>query len=275
MEEESARAKASPSYLNSFLTYHLNRWVSQESRWIDPTRWEECKRDIDLEQLRGRECYVGVNFSSVSDLTAAVLIFPNEDRSYTVIPHFLVPRETAKQKSLGASGADYITWAREGHVTISSGRAIDQKEIIAKISQWHEQYDVKELAFDPYNSWRTIQDLEEAGYVVVSVRQGVSLNAPSKHFEECVLKQTIHHNGNPCLAWNVANVTLKRDHQGNIWPDKTKREEKIDGVAALITGLSRAMLMASERERYTLGQPITLGYYRTGRTMNAVGGWST
>ena len=46
------------------------------------------------------------------------------------------------------------------------------------------------------------------------------------------------HDDNPVMNWMISNTTIKRDEAGNIKPDKSDPNRKIDGVAALINTLA-------------------------------------
>jgi phage terminase large subunit-like protein len=59
--------------------------------------------------------------------------------------------------------------------------------------------------------------------------------------ERLVLGGQVGHGGNPVLRWMVDNVTVQRDANANIKPDKRKSRNKIDGVVALVNALDRAM----------------------------------
>jgi phage terminase large subunit-like protein len=54
-------------------------------------------------------------------------------------------------------------------------------------------------------------------------------------------KPVIRHGGNPLLRWMVDNLAVAMDPAGNVKPDKANAGDKIDGVVALIMGLSRAI----------------------------------
>jgi phage terminase large subunit-like protein len=41
-------------------------------------KWDASNEKIDLEQLKGRECYGGLDLSSTTDITAFVLVFHQE-----------------------------------------------------------------------------------------------------------------------------------------------------------------------------------------------------
>jgi phage terminase large subunit-like protein len=64
-----------------------------------------------------------------------------------------------------------------------------------------------------------------------------------KWLEALILAGRIHHDGDPVLEWMVSNVVCHRDHKDNIYPNKEKPENKIDGVIALIMALSRVMVL--------------------------------
>ncbi|MCT6919849.1 MAG: terminase large subunit, partial [Bifidobacteriales bacterium] len=49
------------------------------------------------------------------------------------------------------------------------------------------------------------------------------------------------HGGNPVLRWNVDNLAVKTDENGNVQPNKRDSRDKIDGVAAICDALSEAM----------------------------------
>jgi phage terminase large subunit-like protein len=51
-----------------------------------------------------------------------------------------------------------------------------------------------------------------------------------------------HHDGNPVMEWMFSNVLAHYDHKDNIFPNKQKPENKIDGPVAAIMALSRAMV---------------------------------
>lgn len=56
-----------------------------------------------------------------------------------------------------------------------------------------------------------------------------------------ILKREIEFEFDPVLLWMMGNVVAKLDKKDNIFPDKERRESKIDGVIALIMALRLAM----------------------------------
>lgn len=85
-------AKENPAEENIFRQLRLNQWVKQSVRWMPMDIWEKCSFAVDIDKLRGRECYGGLDLSSSNDITAFVLIFPPtaDDDKYYVLPFFWI-----------------------------------------------------------------------------------------------------------------------------------------------------------------------------------------
>ena len=88
-------AKENPAEENIFRQLRLNQWVKQSTRWMQMDKWDLCGFNIDLDSLRGRECYGGLDLSSTTDITAFVLVFPprDEEEKYIILPYFWIPED--------------------------------------------------------------------------------------------------------------------------------------------------------------------------------------
>jgi phage terminase large subunit-like protein len=100
LERECARAKESPAYLNTFLRLHLNIRTNADVAAFDMRQWDACRGEKGFHELaaelEGRECYAGLDLASTEDLTALVLVFPDDGNA--VLPFLWCPKE-------GASGS--------------------------------------------------------------------------------------------------------------------------------------------------------------------------
>jgi phage terminase large subunit-like protein len=241
-----ARAREIPAQENTFRRLYLNQWTEQASRWITMPAWDACAAPIDPASLRGRRCFVGLDLSTTTDLTAAVAVFPSAD-GFDVLAHFFMPAERIPLR-VTRDRVPYDLWAREGWLTAIPGPVIDYERVRAVLQGWDQDYDVKMIAYDPWNATDLISRLEkDDGFTCVKVRQGfASLTAPSKSFETAILSKRLHHNGDPVLRWNVGNVSAETDDVGNIRPSKKLSTERIDGVIALILAID-----AMERNDHT------------------------
>lgn len=237
------RAKQSPALENSFRRLYLNQWTQSETAWIPADRWAACGQLVVPEELKGRECYGGLDLSATTDLAAFVLVFPddNDPPNYTVLPYFWLPeaRATAERRD----NVDYRAWARAGKIKLLPGDVLDQRIIKKDIQKLASMYRIKEIAFDRWNAFQLAVELGEEGATMVSTGMGyASLSAPSKTLEEWVLSGRLNHGGHQVLTWNIGNVTLEQDAAGNIKPSKARSKDRIDGAVALILAISRAML---------------------------------
>jgi phage terminase large subunit-like protein len=241
LRAECGRALATPASQNTFRQLYLNQWVSQESRWLDMGQWMACS--AEAPELRGRPCYVGLDLASVGDVAAAVALFPpqEEGEPWWVLCRFYVPGENLIERER-QNRAPYDTWRRQGWLTATEGNVIDYATIQRDVLGWAEQYEVRQVGMDPWNAQQMSQELTAAGMEVWAVRQTFAgLSAATKELERLVLAGQVGHGGNPVLRWMVDNVTVQRDANANIKPDKRKSRNKIDGVVALVNALDRAM----------------------------------
>jgi len=243
MQALADRAKQSTALENSFRRLYLNQWTNSETTWIPADRWDACGQAVDPEALRGRECYAGLDLSTTTDLSAFVLVFPddNDPPGYDVLPFFWLPE--ARTTGDRQDAVDYRAWARAGLIKLLPGDVLDQRLIKQDIQELAATYRIKEIAFDRWNATQLAVELQEEGAAMVSTGMGyASLSAPSKTLEEWVLSGRLRHGGHPVLRWNVQNVTLEQDAAGNIKPSKARSKDRIDGVVALVLAISRAML---------------------------------
>jgi phage terminase large subunit-like protein len=103
------------------------------------------------------------------------------------------------------------------------------------------QFDVQEIAYDPWQATAIAQHLVAQGANMIEFRNTVgNFSAPMKEIDALVRSGRLH-GDDPVLTWMAANVVCHRDNKDNIYPRKERVENKIDGIVALISALGRAM----------------------------------
>jgi phage terminase large subunit-like protein len=240
------RAQETPALEMTFRRLYLNQWVNSVERWMPLDKWDACGGKINREDLRGRPCYAGLDLSSNIDLTALCLVFPMGEGRYTVLPQFWIPEDTAREKER-KDRVPYQLWERQGFVKYSRGNVIDYRFILQELLDLRSQYDIREIAFDPWNNSQIAQDMKDDGFTVVDFRQGFrSMSGPTKDLMNTVLTGNLQHGGHPVLRWNADNLVVEQDAAGNLKPDKAKATQKIDGMVALIMALDRAVRHSGE-----------------------------
>lgn len=236
-------ALTNPAEENVFRQLRLDQWVGSAVAWIPEHIYDRGNLPIDLEKLRGRECYAGLDLSSTSDITAFVLVFPplHEDDKYIVVPHFWLPRETLDLR-VRRDHVPYDVWERMGLFHITEGNVVDYNFVRKTINELHTMYNIKEIAADRWNATQLITDLEGDGFTVVPMGMGFKdMSPPMKELYKLILEGQFIHGGNPVLRWMAGNVVAEIDAAENIKPSKKKSTEKIDGIVAWIMALDRCI----------------------------------
>ena len=240
IERKLLKAKEIPSNLNAVLNYHFDVWTRQSSaRWINPDKWNECGGGTDLEILRNEICYAGLDLSSINDLTALILKFP---LTGDVLAWFWIPEENMEARER-RDRVPFASWVRQGFVEATPGNVIDYEYIKEKIRLISKEFrGLKEIGYDPYMAAQIAIQLEGEGFNVVPVRQGWRTISPAlKELEREYLSGELKHRDNPVLKWMAANVVVTEDSAGNYMPNKAQSFDRIDGISALCTAISRQM----------------------------------
>ena len=246
-------AKNRPEAVRTVMTKNVNLWVDAEKTWILDDMWQKCIGTTDIKSLRGCKCWGGLDLSNVSDITAFVLLF-HENEKFQLLPFFWIPEDKMLEK-IRKENINYDKWSSLGFVKVTAGNVLDYDFVKADILQIAEIYDLQSTAYDRWNASQTIIDLQNEGMECSPFGQGYgSMGAPTKEFEKMVLTEKIEHFGNPVLRWMMASTVVKTDPAGNIKPDKEKSSQKIDGIVASIMALGEWMTAQAEEDNNPYNQ---------------------
>jgi len=236
LRSECARAVEMPSYENTFRQLYLNQWTEQDTRWLRMDHWAQGNVACPVD-LAGRECFAGLDLATTYDTTAFVLLFPLDDGTFWVEPHFWIPADNATQRER-RDRVPYLTWKRQGHMRTTDGNVTDFKTVMADIVAIASKYRLRGIGLDPWNATMPGQELQGMGLPMQDFRQGYgSLSGPSKLLENWVVSGKVRHGGHPVLSWQASNVAIQRDAAGNIKPNKDKSSDRIDGIVSLVMAI--------------------------------------
>jgi phage terminase large subunit-like protein len=250
-ESECENAKQDTAVEVQFRQFYLNQWTSSSMRWMPMDAWDKCKTPIDLEHLRGRTCFGGLDLSTTSDLSAFVLVFPPEyeDEKYEVLPYFWLPHKTCEERA--KKDSKFAEWVKKGLIIETEGNVVDYNAMQDFIVGLGVKYNIKQIAYDDWNATATVLWLADKGFEMVNFGQGYrSMNPPTKELMRLIKSERLIHGGHEVLRWNADNLYVVHDSAGNEKPDKQHSSEKIDGIVALVMALGRAMNYKPEPTPY-------------------------
>lgn len=241
LRQMAREAEHKPAERAIFQRYHLNIWQDHSaSPFVDMAVYDLGSAPINLAALQHRPCWLGVDLSSNSDLTVIAAAWRDGDDGYIVYPWYFCPADNLQRRA-DRDGVPYPLWAEQGFITPTPGNVVDFRAVEDAIRDLCQQFDVREIAFDPHLARVMMSDLAEDGYPAVEHRQGWVSMAPSiKELERVIIGGKLRHGGHPVLRWNVDNVAVEQDKAGNISFHKGKSRDRIDGAVAAAMAVGRA-----------------------------------
>lgn len=235
---QASDAKRLPSREPAYRNLILNQRVEARSPFVSRSIWQES--GAQPNSLGGQAVFGGLDLSSVSDLTALVLVSEDGD----VVPTFWLPEEGLAEKSRN-DRVPYDKWARDGHLNTCPGRSIEY-EFVAEYLRWvFDNFDVLRLNFDRYNMRHLRPWLERAGFTeeelerFVEFGQGFKDMSPAlRELESRLLSRKLRHGNHPVLTMCAANAVAVSDPAGGRKFTKAKTTGRIDGMVALAMALA-------------------------------------
>lgn len=237
------KARTMPSEQAEFRTKRCNQWLGADTAWMDMHAWSLCADpELRAEDFQGAECIVALDAAFKTDVFAKIKVI-ERDGVYHAFGSYFMPRRMVDMK-----GNDHLAaWAVEGRIAVSDGAVVDVEAVKESLRADAALHVVKEVPFDPYQLTQFAAEMIAEGYTMVELRpSAMNFSEPMKRLMELVLTGRFRHNGDPVLEWMISNVVCHFDHKDNIYPNKDKPENKIDGAIALIMALARSLVPAAD-----------------------------
>ncbi|MDY8111165.1 terminase TerL endonuclease subunit [Fulvimarina sp. 2208YS6-2-32] len=243
MRTMAEEAENRPAIREKFRNDHLNIWLDKSTDpFVDMSIYDKGSTPIDLDALAGAPCWIGVDMSTTTDLTAVVAAFrdPDDEDGFVVIPHFFIPGDNVRARG-ERDGVPYPTWAEEGHLTPTPGNVIDYRAVEQHIRDLADRFDVREIGFDRAYAMPVMSPLQEDGFPVLTIAQApVQQSGALATLERAIIGGKLQHGGHPVLRWNFANIAVQTGSTGLRTMNKGKSTDRIDGAVACWMAVSRA-----------------------------------
>jgi phage terminase large subunit-like protein len=238
LESQVNRAVNSDAERNGILVKNMNVWLKNntEEEWIPEKYVVDSMQKItmDDEKFYDVDCWVGVDLSSVSDLTAVNYMIQLDDKLYFFVEYY-VPEDSV---NTNINKDMFRNAAANGYLHITSGNVADYDRILEDIIKVNQRHSIQLVSYDRWNSTQFAINATAADLILQPYSQTAgSLNKPIKEFQRLLLSGNIVLQKNILTKWCIDNVIIKQNHMGNLSIDKSSRNKKIDGVAAMLNTL--------------------------------------
>jgi len=261
LERKCRKAKETPSAVANFRRKHCNQETAEASApWLADQlaiAWDASSvgdfYDADglteeaIARFRGRDCCVGGDLSSISDLTALCFAFPDADGFCDLLSFCWCPRDNAVGRTRDKR-VPYMAWADAGLLTLTEGNSVDYDEIRGLLRRARDvwKWNINKLAFDPNNArYLLTKIVKEDGFPVEQVIEHLqttgAMNEPIGITEKLILDGKLRNGGHAPLRWCVSNALTYKDTGGRRRFNKKAIREKIDLGVAMVMAVGLAM----------------------------------
>lgn len=256
VRRQAEEARRMPSREASYRNLILNQRVEARNPFVTQSVWQGCGSSPDGD-MESKRLWIGLDLSSVSDLTALVAVSDDGD----VYSRFWLPSDGLEEKSR-ADRVPYDIWAQQGFLDTCPGKSIEYEFIAHHLRDLFDTCQVEAVAFDRYNMRFLKPWLEKVGFTpeelerFIEFGQGfVSMSPALRELESRLLNGQLKHGNHPVLAMCASNATVVQDPAENRKFVKTKATGRIDGMVALAMAIG-AMPNQLEVNEITQGYVI-------------------
>jgi len=237
LRDEINKAKNNISLETGVKTKNLNMWCDTLTTWISDKYILDASKNItfeDIDKPDDTELIVGVDLSSTTDITAVSYMFMKEEK-YHFITKYYLPEESLNSSQ---DKEYYKIQHNKGNLTLMPGNVVDYDFILKEILEVKQKYFISKLSYDTWNATQFAISATENYLTLEPYSQAIgNFNRPTKELERLLLQGKVVIDNNEITRWMFSNVYLRTDMNGNIKPDKSKKEKKIDGIIAMLMAL--------------------------------------
>ena len=241
-----ARAQRVPAAANEVKRLRLGRRTQGGETWIPLEMWDAGRdQRLTFDALKGFPCFSGLDLANESDFAALCHLFPlaedltpAEDLTRPALWAYLwrlwIPGETTNP--LGIRLREIAgPWIADGWVKETEGNGIDTAAIEAAVIADAGLFDLRGLAFDPFNAATVANRFQFEGVECHKFRQRMEVfTEPTKLFSDDLAAKRMRHDGNPAARWMARNVVLVSNGAGHRMPSRKRSAQKIDGIVAAV-----------------------------------------
>lgn len=237
--------------VDDFQNKNLNLWLQEATNSY--LKLSDIERAIIPSfDIRGRDVYIGFDYSMFSDNTAIAFIYPYQDgdgrQKWHIEQHSFIPWEKAGsiQAKEKQDGIDYRELAKKGYCTITSHPQglINDDQVYSWLLNYVEENNLHVIFFG-YDAWGATNAIKQmdinTDFPLEAIRQRTSeLKDPTKFLQKIFVEGNCSRLDDKIMEKALINAEIYEDKIG-IQVDKAKATLKIDVVDAIIDALYQGM----------------------------------
>lgn len=237
--------------VDDFQNKNLNLWLQEATNSY--LKLSDIERAIIPSfDIRGRDVYIGFDYSMFSDNTAIAFVYPYQDENgnqkWHIEQHSFIPWEKAGsiQAKEKQDGIEYRELARKGYCTITSHPQglINDDQVYNWLLTYVEENNLNVIFFG-YDAWGATNAIKQmdinTDYPLETIRQRTSeLKNPTKFLQKLFVEGNCSRLNDKIMEKALINAEIYEDKIG-IQVDKAKATLKIDVVDAIIDALYQGM----------------------------------
>ena len=237
--------------IHDFQNKSLNLWLQEATNSY--LKLSDIERAIVPSfDIRGRDVYIGFDYSMFSDNTAIAFVYPYQDgdgkQKWHIEQHSFIPWEKAgsiraKEKE---DGIEYRQLAQKGFCTITSHPQglINDDQVYDWLLNYVEENKLHVIFFG-YDAWGATNAIKQmdinTDFPLEAIRQRTSeLKDPTKFLQKIFVEGNCSRLDDKIMEKALINAEIYEDKIG-IQVDKAKATLKIDVVDAIIDALYQGM----------------------------------
>lgn len=282
LRELAAEARLHKADERLFRWLNLCQWVTTKlTTWLELDLFDSTVGDWSRADLLGLDCFLGIDLSTTTDLSAICLVFPPQDGldDWRVIWDCWIPKDNM-QKRIDEDHVPYDEWAADGWIYPTEGSVIDYPKIKDRIQEVRKLYNVLELDGDKSFATMLWQELEDDGLTCVDIpQQYATLTDPMNHIEvllktknkfvdedgEIFEEPALTHEPHPVARWCFGNTSIAKNGNAQIKYVKERkgkhldRTKRIDLTVAWVCAMARAKFYEQIKGAYAKRGIRTVG----------------
>ncbi|MEE6712421.1 terminase large subunit [Limosilactobacillus reuteri] len=237
--------------VDDFQNKNLNLWLQEATNSY--LKLSDIERAIIPSfDIRGRDVYIGFDYSMFSDNTAIAFVYPYQDgdgrQKWHIEQHSFIPWEKAGsiQAKEKQDGIDYRELSKKGYCTITSHPQglINDDQVYSWLLNYVEENNLHVIFFG-YDAWGATNAIKQmdinTGFPLEAIRQRTSeLKDPTKFLQKLFVEGNCSRLNDKIMEKALINAEIYEDKIG-IQVDKAKATLKIDVVDAIIDALYQGM----------------------------------